>query len=325
MKLLARWAGIVAALGSAAGAAHAIEYRTYDNPQLGLSLSIPAEWETSEGKDGSLTVTGSAGVLVVSARPRGEATEETLRQYALSYVRGANVRLQNSGRKTVNGVPGWLFQYVTRDPEDPLRGDTLCLLHENWLVAVAFATREWLYAASRPVFDTAIHSLRLQTPHGMRPLTRGFRRFEDPRGNFRLQVPESWQLASSANSLPFFAGADGTLQVIVDGGSRYLAGDTEILARAYVQRASYRLQKLTPGKIDSQPGQFAYCVPNDASDWKGCFVVMVREGKLYVLKIAYQGETGEARVREIVEGFQFLPVRAADGGAAAGKESAKVP
>src|SRR5216110_444499 len=46
MKLLARWAGIVAALGSAAGAAHAIDYRTYDNPQLGLSLSIPAEWET---------------------------------------------------------------------------------------------------------------------------------------------------------------------------------------------------------------------------------------------------------------------------------------
>jgi hypothetical protein len=325
MKLLARWAGVGILLWGASGAARAIEYRTYVNPRLGLSLSIPAEWETSEGKDGSLTVTGSAGVLVVSARPRGAATEETLREYALAYVRGANVRLQNSGRKTVNGVPGWLFQYVTRDPEDPLRGDTLCLIHENWLVAVAFATREWLYAASRPVFETAIHSLRLQTPHGMRPLSRGFRRYEDPRGSFRLQVPESWQLTSSANSLPFFAGGDGTLQVIVDGGSRYLAGDAEILARAYVQRASYRLDKLSPGKIDSQPAQFAYCVPNDASDWRGCFVVMIREGKLYVLKIAYHGEGSEARVREIVDGFQFLPVRAADSSAVGGKESAKMP
>lgn len=325
MKLLARWAGVGVLLGLATGAAQAIEYRTYENPRLGLSLSIPAEWETSEGKDGSLTVTGSAGVLVVSARPRGEATEETLREYALAYVRGANVRLQNSGRKTVNGVPGWLFQYVTRDPEDPLRGDTLCLLHENWLVAVAFATREWLYAASRPVFETAIGSLHLQTPHGMRPLTRGFRRYEDPRGSFRLQVPESWQLTSSANSLPFFAGPDGTLQVIVDGGSRYLAGDAEILARAYVQRASYRLEKLTPGKIDAQPAQFAYCLPSDNSDWRGCFVVMVRDAKLYVLKIAYQGDGAEARVRQIVEGFQFLPVRAADSSAAGGKESAKVP
>ena len=86
----------------------------------------------------------------------------------------------------VNGVPGWLFQYTTRDADDPLFGDTLCLLHEDWLVAVAFATREWLYAATRPVFETAIRSLRLRTPDGMRPLARGFRRFEDPRGAYRL-------------------------------------------------------------------------------------------------------------------------------------------
>ena len=32
-----------------------------------------------------------------------------------------NTRLCNSGRKTINGTPGWLFQYVTKNPDDPLR------------------------------------------------------------------------------------------------------------------------------------------------------------------------------------------------------------
>jgi hypothetical protein len=269
------------------------------------------EWEVSEAKDGSLTITGSTGVLVVSARPRGAATMETLREHALAYVRSGNVRIRNSGRKTVQGATGWLFQYMTRDPDDPLCGDTLCLLHENWMIAVAFATRQWLYAASRPVFETAIGSLKLGTPEGLRPLTRGFRRYEDPRGSFRLQVPDSWQLTSTTNHLPYFAGPDGTMQVIVDSGSRYLSGDSEILARAYVERAGYRVQKVEPGQIDAQPAQFAYCSATDGSEWEGCFVVSVREGKLYVLKIAFQGREGEARVQEIVNSFQFLPRRAA--------------
>jgi hypothetical protein len=311
MQRSARWISLAAVFVTATGAAHAIEYRTYTNTRLGLSLAIPAEWETVEGKDGTITVTGSTGVLVVSARSRGGATDATLRQHALAYVRGANVRIHNSGRKTVDGVPGWLFQYTTRDPDDPLRGDTLCLLHENWLVAVAFATREWLYAASRPIFESAIHSLKLKTPEGMLPLSRGFRRFEDPSGRYRLQVPAEWQLTSSKGSLPFFAGRDGTLHVLVDGGSRYLAGDAEILARAYVQRASYRLQKLVAGEIDSHAAQLAYCEPTDRDGWQGCFAVTVREGKLYVLKIAYQGD-GETRVREILSSFQFLPLRTAE-------------
>jgi len=315
MQTVARWLAIgVLAVGTAR-AAEGIEYRFHQSARLGLSLSIPKEWEVTEAKDGSLTVTGSAGVLVVSARPRGAATVETLREHALAYVKNGNVRIRNSGRKTVQGVPGWLFQYVTRDPDDPLCGDTLCLLHENWMIAVAFATREWLYVASRPVFETAIQSLKLGTPEGMRPLNRGFRRYEDPKGAFRLQVPEAWALTSTTHQQPFFAGPDGTLQVIVDGGSRYLSGDAEILARAYVERAGYRLQKVAPGTIDGQPAQFAYCAAADRSGWEGCFVVSVRDGKLFVLKIAYQGRGGEARVAEIVTSFQFLPLRAAKEGA----------
>lgn len=311
MQLLARWLAIGVLVAGAARAAEGMEYRTYRSDKLGISLLIPSEWEVSETKDGSVTITGSTGVLVVSARPRGSATVETLREHALAYVRAGNVRIRNSGRKTVRGVSGWLFQYVTRDPEDPLYGDTLCLLHEHWMLAIAFATRQWLYAASRPIFETAIRSLELGTPEGMRPLSRGFRRFVDPRGNYRLQVPDSWQLTSSAGSLPFFAGNDGTLQVIVDGSSRYLAGEAEILARAYVNRAGYRLRKVVAGQIDGQPAQFAYCAAIDRSGWQGCFVVSVREGKLYVLKIAFQGAGGEAHVQEIVNSFQFLPSRAA--------------
>jgi hypothetical protein len=311
MRLLAGCISIGVLLGGATRAAWGIEYRTYSNPKYGLSLSVPVEWELTESSDGSLTFTGSTGVLVLNARPRGAATQERLRDYALAYVRGANIRLRNSGRKTVNGNPGWLFQYSTCDPEDPLRGDTLCLLHESWLVAVAFATREWLYSASRPVFETAIQSLKLETPAGMRSLAHGFRRFEDPRGSYRLQVPEGWQLTSSGGGLPFFAGTDGTLQVIVDRDSRYLPGDAEILARAYVGRASYRLQRLVTGEMDGYPAHFAYCTPTDRSGWQGCFVVSVRDGRLYLLKIAYAGEATGRRVREIVTSFQFLPGRSA--------------
>lgn len=311
MQTIARWLAISVLAVGAARAADGLEYRTHQSTRLGLSLSIPREWDVSEAKDGSLTVTGSAGVLVVSARPRGSATEETLREHALAYVTSGNVRIRNSGRKTVQGVPGWLFQYVTRDSEDPLSGDTLCLLHENWMIAVAFATRQWLYGASRPVFETAIQSLKLGTPEGMRPLSRGFRRYSDPKGTFRLQVPDTWQLTSGAGQQPFFVGPDGTLQVIVDSGSRYLPGDAEILARAYVERAGYRLQKVTPGQIDGQPAQFAYCSSSDPSAWEGCFVVSVRDGKLFVLKIAFRGSPTEARVPEMVGSFQFLPLRSA--------------
>jgi hypothetical protein len=314
MQIVARWLAIAVLAAGAARAAEGLEYRSYHSARLGLTLSIPREWEVSEAKDGSLTVTGSAGVLVVSARPRGATTVETLREYALAYVKQGNVRVRNSGRKTVQGVPGWLFQYVTRDSDDPLRGDTLCLLHESWMIAVAFATREWLYAASWPVFETAIQSLKLGTPEGMRPLNRGFRRYEDPKGIFRLQVPDAWQLTSTTHQQPFFAGPDGTLQVIVDGSSRYLPGDAEILARAYVERAGYRLQKVSPGQIDGQPAQFAYCAAADPSGWEGCFVVCVREGKLFVLKIAFQGPEGASRVAEIVTSFQFQTHRAANEG-----------
>lgn len=311
MQRVARWLAIGLLGISAARAAEGMEYRTHQSARLGISLSIPKEWEVAEAKDGSLTVTGSTGVLVVSARPRGAATVQTLREHALAYVKSGNVRIRNSGRKTVQGVEGWLFQYLTRDAEDPLFGDTLCLLHDNWMIAVAFATRQWLYGASRPVFETAIQTLKLGTPEGMRPLTRGFRRFEDAKRSFRLQVPDSWQLASTSSQQPFFAGPDGTLQVIVDTGSRYLTGDAEILARAYVERAGYRLERVTTGPIDGQPGQFAYCTATDRSGWEGCFVVSVRDGRLYVLKIAYQGGDGQARVQEIVTSFQFLPLRAA--------------
>jgi hypothetical protein len=310
MQRVVRWLAIGILAGAATGVADGIEYRSYHSTRLGVSVSIPSEWEVTEAKDGSLTVTGSTGVLVLSARPRGTATVETLREHALAYVKSGNVRIRNSGRKTIQEVPGWLFQYVTGDADDPLAGDTLCLLHENWMIAVAFATRQWLYGASRPVFETAIQSLKLGTPEGMRPLNRGFRRYDDSKKTFRLQVPEAWQLTSTANQQPFFAGPDGTLQVIVESGSRYLPGDAEILARAYVERAGYRLQKVTPGQIDGQPAQFAYCEAIDRSGWEGCFVVSVREGRLYVLKIAVQGREAGDRVTEIVGSFQFLPLRA---------------
>src|SRR4051812_20599628 len=64
----------------------ALDYRTYENPHLGVTLSVPQEWETREDPDGTVTISGSTGVLVVSARPRSGCTPQNLRQHAARYV-----------------------------------------------------------------------------------------------------------------------------------------------------------------------------------------------------------------------------------------------
>jgi hypothetical protein len=266
---------------------------------------VPEEWESRTERDGTVTINGSTGVLVVSARPRGACTPETLPQQAAVYVLNDNTRLQNSGRKTVNGASGWLFQYVTKNADDPLRGDTFCLLHEDSLIVIAFVTREWLYKATRPVFEQCINSIRLGTPPGMRPLTTGYRRYEDREHAFRLQVPENWSQQGEAR-MPVFSGEDGTLQIFTDSSARYLPGDGEILARAYVDKASYKLKTLAKGKLDGQIAHFAFCTLPEQPDWVGCFIVLIRDQKLCVLKLSHNPERRKTLLDDIVHSFQFV-------------------
>jgi hypothetical protein len=294
---------IFAVLGAALPG-HALTYRTYENPKIGIALSVPEEWEMRQERDGTVTINGSTGVLVVSARPRGTCTPESLRQHASLYVLNENPRLQNSGRKTVNGYSGWLFQYVTRNADDPLRGDTLCLLHDDSLLIVAFVTREWLYKATRPVFEECIRSIRLTTPPGKRALAPGYRRYEDRERAFRLQVPEEWTQGGDAR-MPIFSGEHGTLQIFTDSSARYLPGDGEILARAYVDKASYKMKSLARGKLDGHPAHFAFCTLPDRPDWVGCFIVLIRDQKLYVLKMAHHAEHRKALLEDVVRSFQF--------------------
>ena len=68
----------------------------------------------------------------------------------------------------------------------------------------------------------------------------------------RFARPAAWQATSGDASTPAFAGEDGTLQIMVDGAARYLPGDAEILAKAYVNRAHYKLISLAPGKLDTR-------------------------------------------------------------------------
>lgn len=306
--------------------AHALTYRTYDNPRLGISLSVPEEWETRPERDGTVTINGSTGVLVVSARPRGSCTPETLPQQAAVYVLNDNTRLQNSGRKTVTGASGWLFQYVTKNADDPLRGDTFCLLHEDSLIVVAFVTREWLYKATRPVFEQCISSIRLTTPPGLHPLAAGYRRYEDREHAFRLQVPDNWSQQGDAR-MPVFSGEDGSLQIFTDSTARYLPGDGEILARAYVDKASYKLKTLARGKLDGQNAHFAFCTLPEQPDWVGCFVVLIRDQKLFVLKLAHNPERRKTLLDDIVRSFQFATEAnaAAPGAGAASKTAQAAP
>jgi hypothetical protein len=311
MKLALAVLGVAVTLASAGRATAAMKYRSYHSARYGYSLVVPAEWETRLEKDATTTFTGSTGVLVISVRPRAGCTPETLPNYAAQFVLSDKVKVLNKGKRTANGNQGWLFQYQTNDPTDTLRGDTICLLNEDYLYLIAFVTRDWLYDASRVVFEKAIASLKLSTPAGVQPLAQGFRRFEDLAHGFRLQVPAEWQATSGDAATPAFAGADGTLQILVDAAARYLPGDAEILAKAYVNRAHYKLVSLAAGKLDGQPAYFAYCEPPDKPDWGACFIVFVRQSRLHVLKIGYHQGTGKDVVQEIAGSFQFLNAPAA--------------
>jgi hypothetical protein len=306
MKLALAMIGVVATLASAGRAAAAMKYRVYQSPKYGYSMVVPAEWEERKEKDGTTTFTGSTGVLVVNVRPRSGCTPETLAAYSAQFVVSDKIKLLNKGPRTAAGNRGFMFQYQTKEAADTLRGDTICLLNEDTLLIMAFVTRDWLYDASRVVFEKAIASMKLSAPEGMTPLTQGFRRFEDLAHGFRLQVPAAWQTTSSDAGSPGFAGDDGTLQILVDTGARYLSGDTEILAKAYVNRAQYKLAHLATGKLDGQPAQFAYCDLPDKPEWGACFIVFVRQERLHVLKIAYHQTRRKDLVQEIAGSFQFL-------------------
>src|SRR5262249_5755678 len=120
------------AMTLAAGrATAAMKYRPFASPRYGFSLAVPSEWEERQEKDGTVTFTGSTGVLVVNVRPRGGCTWETLPVYAGQFVLTNKVKVLNQGKRTANGNPGWLYQYQTRDASDTLRGDTICLLRED--------------------------------------------------------------------------------------------------------------------------------------------------------------------------------------------------
>lgn len=306
MKLRLALLGVAALVASATRATAAMKFRPFQSTRYGYSLVVPAEWEERQEKDSTVTFTGSAGVLVISTRPRAGCTPETLPAYAAQFVLTDKDKVLNKGKRTANGNPGWLYQYQTRDAADTLRGDTICLLNEETLYIVAFVTRDWLYDASRLVFEKAVASLKLFTPEGFQPLAQGFRRFEDIAHGFRLQLPASWQATSGDAAVPAFAGEDGTLQIMVDGSARYLPGDAEILAKSYVTRAQYKLTTLSSGKLDGQPAFFAYCQPPDKPDWGACFIVFVRQQRLHVLKIAYHQTRQKDVVREIAGSFQFL-------------------
>jgi hypothetical protein len=305
MKLALAVLGVVATLAVAGRAGAAMKYRTFQSTKYGYSLVVPAEWDERQEKDSTLTFTGSTGVLVISVRPRGGCTPETLAKYSQQFVLSDKVKVLNQGKRTANGSAGWLYQYQTKDQSDTLRGDTICLLNEDSLYIIAFVTRDWLYDASRVIFERALASLKLFPPEGLEPLAQGYRRFEDPAHGFRLQVPAAWQATSDDASTPAFAGDDGTLQILVDGNARYLAGDAEILARAYVSRAHYKLASVAPGKLDGQPAYFAYCEPPDKPDWGACFIVFVRHQKLHILKIAYHRTLRKDVVQQIAGSFQF--------------------
>jgi hypothetical protein len=283
-----------------------MQFRTYRSTRYGYSLAVPSEWAMHQEKNDTITFTGSTGVLVISLRPRAGCTWETLPTYAAQFVLSDKVKLLNQGKRTANGNSGWIYQYQTRDATDTLRGDTICLLNEDSLYIVAFVTRDWLYDASRIVFEKAVTSLKLFTPEGVQPLADGYRRFEDVAHGFRLQLPASWQATSGDAASPAFSGEDGTLQILVDGNARYLSGDAEILAKSYVARAHYRLSSLASGKLDGQPAYFAYCDPPDKPEWGACFIVFVRAQRLHVLKIAYQQARRKDVVQEIAGSFQFL-------------------
>jgi hypothetical protein len=305
MKLALAVLGVAATLASTGRAAAAMKYRVYQSPKYGYSMVVPTEWEERKEKDGTTTFTGSTGVLVVSVRPRAGCTPETLPAYSAQFVVSDKIKLLNKGPRTASGSRGFMFQYQTKEATDTLRGDTICLLNEDSLLVLAFVTRDWLYDASRVVFEKAVASMKLFPPEGMTPLTQGYRRFEDPSHGFRLQVPAAWQSTSTDTAAPAFAGDDGTLQILVDTGARYLSGDTEILAKAYVNRAHYKLAHLATGKLDGQPAQFAYC-ETDKPDWGACFIVFVRAERLHVLKIAYHQTRRKDLVQEIAGSFQFL-------------------
>jgi len=306
MKLAFAILGVVATLAAAGRAGAAMKFRGYQSTKYGYSLAVPAEWEARQEKDATITFTGSTGVLVISIRPRAGCTQETLPTYAGQFVLSDKVKVLNQGKRTANGNAGWLYQYQTKDATDTLRGDTICLLNEDSLYIIAFVTRDWLYDASRVVFEKAITSLKLFPPVGAQPLAQGYRRFEDVAHGFRLQLPATWQATSGDAASPAFAGDDGTLQIMVDSTARYLPGDAEILAKAYVQRAHYKLASLAPGRLDGQAADFAYCEPPDKPEWGACFIVFVRQQRLHILKIAYQRAARKDLVQEIAGSFQFL-------------------
>jgi len=309
MKLALAVLGVAATLGLAGRATAEMKFRTYQSTKYGFSLAVPSEWEVQQEKNDTITFTGSTGVLVVSLRPRAGCTWETLPTYSTQFVLSDKVKVLNKGKRTANGTPGWLYQYQTTeatDATDTLRGDTICLLNEDSLYIVAFVTRDWLYDASRIVFEKAVTSLKLFTPDGLQPLADGYRRFEDAAHGFRLQLPASWTATSGDAAAPAFAGEDGTLQILVDSNAHYLTGDAEILAKSYVARAHYKLASLAAGKLDGQPAYFAYCDPPDKPEWGACFIVFVRAQRLHVLKISYQQARRKDVVQEIAGSFQFL-------------------
>src|SRR5216684_4019220 len=167
MKLALAVLGVAAMLAPAGRATAAIKYRTFQSTKYGYSLAVPSEWEERQEKSDTITFTGSTGVLVISLRPRAGSTWETLPTYAAQFGLSDKVKVLNKGKRTANGNPGWLYQYQTKDATDTLRGDTICLLNEDSLYIVAFVTRDWLYDASRSVFERAIASIKLFAPEGM--------------------------------------------------------------------------------------------------------------------------------------------------------------
>jgi hypothetical protein len=138
----------------------------------------------------------------------------------------------------------------------------------------------------------------------MRPLAPGFRRYEDREHTFRMQVPESWTQQGDPR-MPVFSGEDGSLQVFTDSSARYLPGDGEILARAYVDKANYKLKTLARGKLDGQAAHFAFCTLPDQPDWVGCFIVLIRDQKLLVLKLAHEAERRKSLLDDVLRSFQF--------------------
>jgi hypothetical protein len=125
--------------------------------------------------------------------------------------------------------------------------------------------------------------------------------------------------------MPIFSGEDGSLQIFTDGSARYLPGDGEILARAYVDKASYKLKSLARGKLDGHPAHFAFCTLPDRPEWVGCFVVLIRDQKLYVLKLSHHAERRKDLLDDIVRSFQFTGESAAAPQVSRASDSATTP